>query len=327
MRDERPVRRMPDWLPPRALAVPLLVAFAGGVGLSLQSFANGHLSTTLGSSELAGSVNNVVGLVALGLIGVATGVPRRAVEHLRKGRRLRWWHLLVGVNGALYILVTTRAAPLVGIALLTVALVFGQSVGSLVVDRIGLSPAGKRSFTRTRVLGVALALVAVMIGALGSRGDQRPGLLALAAIAGAGIALQQAAIGHVAEATGEPLAGGVANLIVGGALMVVIALVVTGGSAPHGWSAPAAEWTGGVFAAIFSVIIATTVPILGVLRLMLAVVAGQSVGALVLDLVAPAPGEAVSAQTVVSVVLTFAAVAVSGLGATAPSPSRRPAPG
>jgi transporter family-2 protein len=51
-----------------------------------------------------------------------------------------------------------------------------------------------------------------------------------------------------------------------------------------------------------------------VLRLGLATVAGQTTGALVIDLIAPAPGEAVTAATVVGVVLTLAAVAISGRG-------------
>jgi transporter family-2 protein len=53
---------------------------------------------------------------------------------------------------------------------------------------------------------------------------------------------------------------------------------------------------------------------LGVLRLGLATVAGHTAGALVIDLIAPAPGEAVTVATVVGVVLTIAAVGISGRG-------------
>jgi transporter family-2 protein len=41
-------------------------------------------------------------------------------------------------------------------------------------------------------------------------------------------------------------------------------------------------------------------------------VAGQMAGALMVDLVAPAPGEAVTVATVVGVALTMAAVVISG---------------
>jgi uncharacterized membrane protein YdcZ (DUF606 family) len=51
---------------------------------------------------------------------------------------------------------------------------------------------------------------------------------------------------------------------------------------------------------------------LGVLRLMLVSVAGQSAGALVIDLLAPVRGESVGVATVVGLVLTVVAVFVSG---------------
>jgi transporter family-2 protein len=61
-------------------------------------------------------------------------------------------------------------------------------------------------------------------------------------------------------------------------------------------------------------ITATAVQALGVLRLGLAMVAGQMAGALAVDLVAPARGEAVTVTTVLGVVLTMVAVVVSGRG-------------
>ena len=57
---------------------------------------------------------------------------------------------------------------------------------------------------------------------------------------------------------------------------------------------------------------------LGVLRLILAMTAGQAIGGLALDVVAPAHGEVVTAGTVVGVALACSAVLVSGRGARAP---------
>jgi len=58
---------------------------------------------------------------------------------------------------------------------------------------------------------------------------------------------------------------------------------------------------------------------LGVLRLILAMTAGQAIGGLGLDIVAPARGEMVTAGTVIGVVLACAAVLVSGRGSRAPT--------
>ena len=44
------------------------------------------------------------------------------------------------MSGILFVIVASAAAPKVGIALLTVALVSGQLAGALLCDRFGLSP-------------------------------------------------------------------------------------------------------------------------------------------------------------------------------------------
>lgn len=302
--------------PPAGLALGL--AFASGAGIALQAYSNGRLGGSLGSVELAAATNNVVGLALLLAIGVGTGAFARGLRRLREATgRPRWWHFLGGPAGAALIFVSTRAAPEVGVAVLTVALVCGQTLGSLAVDAAGLSPAGRRPLTPFRLLGTALAVAAVTLTALGAGGDLDVVLLACAVLAGVGIAVQQAANGQLAARTGEPVAAGTVNFLLGATILVTVALVATGGEAPRGWSAPAPQFFGG-FLGVFAVLVgAWTVASLGVLRLTLAVVAGQSAGALAVDLVAPAPGEAVTVVTVLGVVLTVVAVLVSGRGRSA----------
>ncbi len=307
----------------RGVLLILVAVFVGGALVSIQVFLNGRLAQSLGSAELAGSVNHITGLLALVVVGAATGVPGRAARRLAAGPRPRWWHLLAGVNGALFIIVAAYAAPKVGVALLTVAFISGQTTGSLLADRAGLSPAGLKRLTAFRLLGVAVALVAVGLAATGARGEPQLGLLALAVLAGVGVAVQQAAMGHVARATGEPLAAGAVNFAAGAIVMVAVALVATGGSPPGGWSAPPGEWVGGVLGAVVAVVLANAVRRLGILRTMLAMVAGQSAGGLLLDSVAPPAGGAVTFLTIVSVALTLAAVVISGIS-RAPRPRRTP---
>jgi len=292
----------------------LALVFLAGAGLALQAFLNGRLAGSLGSAELAAAVNNGIGLALLVALGVGTGALRRALTRVRAAGRPRWWHFLGGPAGAVLVYTSAKAAPAVGVAVLTVALVCGQTSGSLAVDRAGLSPAGRAGLTPARALGALLAVAAVAIAALGSRGDLEVGLLALAVAAGMGIAVQQAANGQLAERSGEPLAAGLVNFTLGAAVLVAVALLATGGSPPGGWSAPPEQWIGGALGVAAVVCGAWAVATLGVLRLTLALVAGQSAGALVIDLVAPAPGEAVTLGTVVGVGLTVAAVVVAGRG-------------
>lgn len=294
-------------------AFALIVVFAAGAMASLQIFLNGQLAQSVGSPVLAGCVNQFTGLAGLIAICVVRGVPARAKVSLKLATRPRWWHLVAGVNGGLLITVASYAAPRVGVALLTVALVCGQVTGSLAADRAGMSPAGLRLLTPARVVGVGLAIVAVSLGALGAHGEPRPGLLALVMLVGIGNAVQQAAMGHMAKATGEPLAAGVLNIGMGAIAILIIALIVTGGSAPGSWSAPPEQWLGGILGATVAVLAASATRRFGVLTMMLALVAGQSAGGLMLDIVAPPPGEVITMLTVVSVLLTLAAVVVSSV--------------
>jgi len=297
----------------RATVLGLTAAFVAGIGFAVQFFLNGRLRQHLGSPELAASVNNTLGLCVLAGFALGTGVPRRALQAMRAGReRPRPWMVLVGANAAFFMVVAAEAVPQVGVALLTVALVMGQVWGGLIVDRAALAPGGKRPITPARLVAVALALAAVAIGAIGATGDPKLGLLALAAIAGAGIALQQAGLGQMTRITGEPVAAAGINFFIGAVAVVILALAVTGGDAPGGWSAPPEDWLGGVIGAAVAVTLSKLVSLFGVLPVILGLVAGQAAGSLLLDLVEPLHGHAVTLQTVVSVLLTVAAVAVAG---------------
>jgi transporter family-2 protein len=157
-----------------AAGLALALAFLSGAGIAMQAYSNGRLGEELGSTELASVANNVVGLALLVAAGVGTGAFARGVRRVRMTPgRSRWWHFLGGLGGALFILTVTTAAPVVGVAALTVALVCGQTLGGLAVDAAGLSPAGRRPVTGLRVLGVGIALIAVVLAALGSEGDLR----------------------------------------------------------------------------------------------------------------------------------------------------------
>jgi transporter family-2 protein len=166
--------------------------------------------------------------------------------------------------------------------------------------------------TPGRIAGVCLTIAAVAASAAGARTNLHVGILVFTVAAGVATALQQAANGHLARETGEPLFAGAVNFLTGFVALLVVAAVVSGLAPPHGWSAPPLEYVGGFLGATIATTMAVIVSRLGVLRLILAMTAGQAVGGLALDLIAPAHGEGVTTGTVVGVALAFAAVIVSG---------------
>ena len=270
-----------------------------------------------------------IALVALLAVAAATGGLRTARSAWRSGRRPRAWHVGGGLLVAFPLIVSAAAAAELGVALLTVALVGGQTVGSVLLDRTGLAPGGVRPMTRRRAAGAGLAVLAVALVALEDGGELDALLLAASVLAGAAIAVIQAATGHLAEAFDDAVTGSAA--LFAGALVTTTAawLAATGGTAPGGWDAPPQDLlAGGLLGVLITVAIGVVVPRLGSLGLTVALTAGQSLGALLLDAVAPAGDTRIGAVTVLSLGLVFVAVVVTGTGSgeRAPGSALRDAP-
>jgi transporter family-2 protein len=302
----------------RARLLAPLLGLVAGVALSVQSFANGRLGQHFGSPELAAVVNSGVSVIAGLVVGAFTGALVRARrQYLEARERPRWWHFAMSLNGVVVMLVAVHAAPRIGITRLTVAMVCGQTVGSLLLDRLGLSTAGRHDMTPVRLAGVSLAIAAVIVGAFGTHGELHPGLLLLAVLAGALFGFIPSGMSHVARATGEPLVAGLVQSSISGAGVLVVALAATGASPPSGWSAPASFWvTGGLCGMAGGIALVVAVKALGILRLALLGITGQSIGALALDLIAPPADGGVTATTFISLIGVFAAVAVSSRSPT-----------
>ena len=296
--------------PARAVAVTFV---AGGM-ISLQSYLNGRLGRQLDSATVASTINNLVAMLAALAVVLATGAIPRAIARLRALGRPPWWQFTGGLFGAALVLISTAAAPQVGVALLTVAVVCGSTTGSVAIDAAGLAPSGRLAVTGARIAGVLLAIAATVIGAIGARGALEPLLLGLALLGGAGMSMQSAANGRLGRATGEPFVASFTNSSLGLAALAIVAAITLATHDVGALPANPALYLGGLLGAFVVVVSLTAVQTLGVLRLGLATVAGQTAGALVIDLVAPAPGEVVTAGTVIGVVLTLVAVVVSGRG-------------
>jgi transporter family-2 protein len=300
--------------PARRTSLALWAAVASGAMVALQQRVNGELKTELGDALVTALVSFGTGLVAVIAVVLSRPSARAAVTRIRD---VPWPHRLGGLGGASLVAVGAAAAPEIGVALLTVGLVAGQTSGGLLVDRFGLGPGGAHGLTAPRVAGAVLCLVAVAISVLGEGARAAdPLLLVLVVAAGFAIAVQQALNGRVRHATGDAGVATLLNFVVGSTALVLGLLLSAAVSDLQVGSWPGVEqwwlYTGGPMGAAFVAMAALVVRTLGVLRLGLAVIAGQLLGALVLDLAAPVHGQGLDVLTVVGVALTLVAVGVSG---------------
>lgn len=296
--------------------LPVPVALAGavlvGVLTAIQARINGQLGLRLGDGFVAAAISFGSGLLVLIALSAILPVGRRGFVALATGVRARtipWWMLGGGAAGALTVATQGLAVAVIGVSLFTVGVVAGQTLSGLLLDRIGYGPAGVVAVTVPRLVGGALALFAVGISLQGGVLERVPWwMLVLPALAGIGIAWQQATNGRLRQRVGTPLTATFVNFF-GGTVILVIAAVIHVMLVGPPISLPAEPWLflGGVIGVTYIFMSAALVQHTGVLLLGLGAVTGQLVTAFVLDAVWPAdagPGW----------LLELAMVAVAGVG-------------
>lgn len=283
---------MSSGVPTRRRVIGMVLAFVAGGLVALQSRINGALGTKLGNGIVAALISFGSGLIILMIVLACSRTARSRIAHVRlaiQDRRLVWWQLMGGLSGAFLVLSQGVAVTTIGVAMFTVAVVGGQLVSSLLVDRAGLGPAGRSPVTMNRAVGAAIALVAVLVASAGglTGGVGAYALALLPAIAGFGTAWQQAVNGRVGV-LGGPIVAASINFTVGTAALIIaaaVSLAVRG--LPH--QLPSSPWlyVGGAIGVIFIGSAAMVVRWVGVLLLGMTSIAGQLTGAVIIELVAP----------------------------------------
>ncbi|WP_328526984.1 DMT family transporter [Kribbella sp. NBC_00359] len=307
--------------------IGLTAAFGIGMLVAVQSRINGGLGNVLGDGVAAATISFATGLLIL-LIGTAVipavrrslGAVWRAIRKPSRGYGgLRWWQCLGGLAGAYLVATQSITVSVIGVAVFTVAVVAGQAVSSLIVDRLGFGPAGPQPFTTLRVVGAVIALLAVVL-AVSDQLSHPDGLLlaVLPALGGVGTAVQQAINGRVARTASPDAYGAVAAGVVNFGVGFVALLIVFGADlalrgAPH--HLPSNPWLylGGACGVIFISAAAAVVRVVGVFVLGLGTIAGQLIASLFIDLFLPAADKAVTFPVVGGTVLALAAVVIAAV--------------
>jgi transporter family-2 protein len=307
--------------------VGLSAAFGIGMLVAIQSRINGELGSRLGDGVPAALISFLSGLLILVVACLVIPRIRTSLGNVWRTIRtssgeqgqLRWWQCIGGFAGAFLVATQSITVSVIGVAVFTVAVVAGQAVSSLVVDRLGFGPAGPQPYTPLRVIGAVLALGAVVL-AVSDRLNHPSGLLiaVLPALAGIGTAVQQAINGRVARTASTDaygaLAGGFINFAAGAsALTVVFLLDLLFRGAPH--SLPSEPWLyfGGACGVIFISAAATVVRVVGVFVLGLGTIAGQLIASLLIDLFLPATDQAVTFPVIAGTLLALVAVVVAAI--------------
>jgi len=292
------------------------LAAVGGVTLAVQGRVNGQLGQRIGDGVVAALVSFGIGsvllLASLPLLPNARAGLRRLRRAVRD-RELRPWQCLGGASGAFLVTTQSLTVSILGVAVFTVAVVAGQVVASLPVDRAGLGPAGPQAVTPPRLAGAALAVVAVVISVSGHPAIADPGGLwwaVLPAVGGLFLAWQLAVNGRVRVAAADVVVPTLVNFLVGTSVLVVAtAVTLLARGLPN--ALPGEWWlyVGGPLGICTVLTAVTAVRWTGVLLLGLSSVAGQLIGAVLLDLSA----DDLSATTLIGAAVTMVACGMAAV--------------
>ena len=310
----------------------VLGALACGAGIATQSRINGELGAELGDGYVASVISFGSGLIVLVLLLAVSRRGRKGLGIIGGGlrsRRIPWWMVLGGSVGALFVLSQGIAAGVLGIAVFTVAVVFGQTLGGLVVDRRGMGSTGPRKITAGRIVGSVLMLAAViLVVSTQFIGSMPLWLVLLPLAAGLAIPWQQAVNGQVRVISRSPMAATFVNFVVG-TILLVLACTVHAAIAglPTEYPSNPILYLGGLIGVGFISLGAILAPRIGVLVLVLGTISGQLVVSLLLDLILPADGHPLDLTSVVGTAITLVALVIATIPASvlrAPRGSLRP---
>lgn len=311
---------------PVARAATTAAALGIGVAVAIQARINGELGQRIHDAVVAAAISNLGGLLVLAALAATRPRVRRGLARVLaavRDRTLPRHQLLGGICGAFLLVTQALAVATIGVAVFTIAVVAGQTSSSLLVDRAGVGPAGPQPVTGRRAAGAGLAIAAVVLAVSRRIGAPLTTWLALMPVlAGAGTAWQQAVNGLVAAAARRagPVRAGMlpaalVNFSVGTAALVTAAAVELGlrGGLPN--PMPATPWlyVGGPLGVLAVGVAAAIVPITGVLLLGLGAVAGQLIGALLIDVFLPAGPSQLTSTTYIGTALALVAVTVIAL--------------
>jgi transporter family-2 protein len=309
------------------LLAGLPLAVGAGLAIPVQGRINGALGARLNDSIAASVVSFSTGLVLMILISLALPRGRAGLARILPAVRSRTFpriYVLAGGIGALFVFAQSFTVGLLGVALFTVATVTGQTLSGLLVDRLGIGPAGKKSVTAIRVIGCVLTIAAVAwavsprFAAPGGGSASGPETLLvpllLPVLAGFLMSFQQAMNGTATVHYGTPIAATLVNFVAGTAVLwlawgVKVTVAGPGNALPADWW----YYLGGPMGCVFIGLGALLVRSLGVLVTGLGMIAGQLLGSLGLDLLVPAPGTVVAPATVLGTLLTLAAIILATL--------------
>ena len=297
-----------------------LLAALSGILIAAQSRVNGGLSAALGNSTEAAVYSFGSGFLLLNIIALANPKVRQGIRRIVAGVKsgeLPAWRLSAGIMGGIFVAIQTFTVPLIGVALLSVVMIAGQTLASLIVDRIGITGGGKQAITVRRVLAAAITIFAVLVAVWEEiqLANISPIPIVIVFVGGFMIGVQRALNGQINDVSGQSFSTTWLNFFMGTTTLVIL-LVINTARGEKLVGLPSSPWWiywGGTIGVLYIAASSVIVAKIGVLSFTLFATGGQLIGSLIFDLLAPPEDVTIGFNLILGILITYIGVLVGGL--------------
>ena len=297
-----------------------LLAALSGILIAAQSRVNGGLSAALGNSTEAAVYSFGSGFLLLNIIALANPKVRQGVRRIVAGVKsgeLPAWRLSAGIMGGIFVAIQTFTVPVIGVALLSVVMIAGQTLASLIVDRVGITGGGKQPITLRRVLAAAITIFAVLVAVWEEiqLANISPAPIIIVFVGGFMIGVQRALNGQINDVSGQSFSTTWLNFFMGTSTLVIL-LIINTARGEELVGLPTSPWWiywGGTIGVLYIASSSVIVAKIGVLSFTLFATGGQLIGSLIFDLIAPPEDVTIGINLVLGILITYIGVLVGGL--------------
>ncbi|MCB5363581.1 DMT family transporter [Pusillimonas sp. CC-YST705] len=145
----------------------LLMALAGGAGLSIQAALNSRLSAGLGGQPLVASFFSfAIGALCLGAVALVQADWHNVAANIGQQP---WWRWLGGAIGAAFVFTTVYLAPKIGITSAMFLFIIGQLTAGMFIDGFGLLQMAQRPVYWWKLAGLGVMLVGLVCFMFGDK--------------------------------------------------------------------------------------------------------------------------------------------------------------
>ncbi|QWG34284.1 DMT family transporter [Bacillus mycoides] len=139
-----------------------IVGIMAGMLLAIQIAINGQLGKVLHSSSHAALVSFFVGTITLIII---VGIMDRSYTNIKEPikQSAPWWIWLGGILGGSYVLINVYLVDQIGNGQTVILTLFGQIIGSLLVEQFGLLNSSENRVTPIQIFGLIVMIAGVFL--------------------------------------------------------------------------------------------------------------------------------------------------------------------